>query len=144
MRDGELKRLSRTELVDIIYEQQKRLEECERELGTLREQLSQREIRMAEAGSVAEAALKLNGVFEAAQSAADQYLASIRSMEERTREETWEAESRRRALLRGAEAEAAEILLAARRKASRTLEDAPEGDEDSQNTEQGNAAHEKK
>jgi chromosome segregation ATPase len=39
-----------------------------------------RRIRLREAGSIAEAALKLNGVFEAAQAAANQYLENIERM----------------------------------------------------------------
>ena len=42
--------------------------------------LESRRIELSKAGSIAEAALKLNGVFEAAQRAADQYLYNIRLM----------------------------------------------------------------
>lgn len=48
--------------------------------ATLRSEREKREIDMEDVGSIAEAALKLNGVFEAAQRAADQYLQSIRSL----------------------------------------------------------------
>lgn len=43
---------------------------------------SSRRIELAEAGSIAEAALRLNGVFEAAQQAADQYLENLRRLSE--------------------------------------------------------------
>ena len=50
---------------------------------------------LSEAGSIAEAALRLNGVFEAAQAAADQYLDSVRAMHgvavEREEGYDWEA-----------------------------------------------------
>jgi hypothetical protein len=39
--------------------------------------LAERKIVIEKSGSIAEAALKLNGIFEAAQRAADQYLYSI-------------------------------------------------------------------
>lgn len=39
--------------------------------------MKRREIIVAEAGSIAEAALKLNKVFESAQAAADQYLENV-------------------------------------------------------------------
>ena len=45
-----------------------------------------REIELEEAGSIAEAALRLNGVFEAAQRAAEQYLVNVRSLSERAPE----------------------------------------------------------
>lgn len=48
--------------------------------ATLRSEREKREIDMEDVGSIAEAALKLNGVFDAAQRAADQYLQSIRSL----------------------------------------------------------------
>lgn len=44
---------------------------------TLAAQRHRREIELEEAGSIAEAALRLNGVFEAAQKAADQYLHNV-------------------------------------------------------------------
>lgn len=42
------------------------------------QKLREREIRIANAGSIADAALALNGVFEAAQKAAEDYLRSVR------------------------------------------------------------------
>lgn len=39
-------------------------------------------IELTEAGSIAEAALRLNGIFEAAQKAADQYLLNVKKMAE--------------------------------------------------------------
>ncbi len=41
---------------------------------------SSREIEINEAGSIAEAALRLNGIFEAAQHAAEQYLMNVKRM----------------------------------------------------------------
>lgn len=79
MTDKELKRLSRRELVDIIYELQKKDAERENEIEQLQAALAKKELAVSEAGSIAEAALKVNGVFEAAQAAANQYLLSIRA-----------------------------------------------------------------
>ena len=42
--------------------------------------LRERNVLLGEAGSIAEAALRIQGVFEAAQAAADQYLDSVRGM----------------------------------------------------------------
>ena len=47
---------------------------------TMRRERNARRIELQEAGSIAEAALKLNGVFEAAQRAANQYLQSVREL----------------------------------------------------------------
>ena len=69
-----LKRLSRTELLEMLIGEEKRIEELERELAAAREELADKRIRIEQSGSIAEAALRLNGIFEAAQAAADQYL----------------------------------------------------------------------
>ncbi len=76
MTDRKLRHLSRTELVDIIYELQKRNEEKDAQIRELQAALEDRTIRISKAGSIAEAAISINRVLEAAQAAADQYLAS--------------------------------------------------------------------
>lgn len=65
-------------------------EEHKEETAHLREELEQakkslekREIALNEAGSIAVAALQLNGVFEAAQAASQQYIENIRSLSDR-------------------------------------------------------------
>lgn len=59
----------------------KRLDEKDAQIRTLREELQaarkKREIELQRAGSIAEAALRLNGVFEAAQKAAEQYIYNV-------------------------------------------------------------------
>ena len=77
MTDKELQRLRRSELLEILLSQQKQIESLKKELAEAKEQLEDRKLVMARSGSIAEAALKLNGIFEAAQRAADQYLFSI-------------------------------------------------------------------
>ena len=72
MTDKDLRHLRRAELLDILYEQQKRYEESLAENQALRQQLEDRTLRVASAGSIAEAAIQVNGVFEAAQAAANQ------------------------------------------------------------------------
>lgn len=51
--------------------------------NTLHEERTTRKIELQEAGSIAEAALRLNGIFDVAQKAADQYLENIRMLNER-------------------------------------------------------------
>ena len=53
----------------------------------LKEKLEEKRLIMNKAGSIAEASLRLNRVFEAVQDAADQYLASIRDINIMKREE---------------------------------------------------------
>lgn len=81
-----LKKLSRQDLLEMLIAEEKRVEKLEQELEEARAQLQQRKIQISESGSIAEAALKLNGIFEAAQAAADQYLENIRQNAETERE----------------------------------------------------------
>ena len=55
------------------------------ELQQARKELSDRKLIQDRAGSMAEAALQLNGVFEAADRAAREYLGNIRRMVEESR-----------------------------------------------------------
>ena len=80
MTDRELKRMSRAGLLELLSEQSRELDRLRKENERLSERLRDREILIRESGSIAEAALKLNGVFEAAQSAADQYIRSVRRL----------------------------------------------------------------
>ncbi len=80
MQKRELRRMRREELVEIIYELKKELETTEQEKKQLEEQLETRKIQISEAGSIAEAALQLNGIFAAAQAAADDYLNNLKRM----------------------------------------------------------------
>ena len=80
MTDKEFRRLRRGDLIEIIYDLQKEQLRLKRENADLQYQLSQRAICLNESGSIAEAALRLNHIFESAQAAADQYLASLRTV----------------------------------------------------------------
>ena len=82
MTDKELQRLRRSELLEILLAQQKQIDSLKKELAEANEQLAERKIILEKSGSIAEAALKLNGIFEAAQQAADQYLYSIGAVRE--------------------------------------------------------------
>ena len=76
----DLRRLSRKQLLELLLRQTRRVDELELKLAEAERRLEQRRITELEAGSIAEAALRLNGVFEAAQAAADQYLENIRAI----------------------------------------------------------------
>lgn len=82
MTDRELRKLSRRELLELLVEQERELGRLQEELQEAEERTRSREIRISKAGSIAEAALMLSGVFEAAQAAADQYLDNIRRAED--------------------------------------------------------------
>lgn len=81
MTDKELRRLSRGELLEMLLAQIEKNEQLEQRLKEAENALADRRIVIEQAGTLAEAALKLNGVFEAADRAARQYLENIRGME---------------------------------------------------------------
>ena len=80
MTDKELKRLSRSELLEMLIAQASENEKLKQELADARAALQDRTIAIDQAGSNAEASLQLSGVFEAAQAAAEQYLVNIQRM----------------------------------------------------------------
>lgn len=83
----ELKRLSRRELVDIIYQLKKNEQENREKIDALEEELQEKRIRISVAGSIAEAATDITRIFSIAQNTADLYLREIESMKEETEKE---------------------------------------------------------
>lgn len=79
MTEKELRRLSRAELLEMLLEQTEENRKLKRQLKKARAALSDRKITVEKAGTMAEAALKLNKVFEAADKAARQYLENLES-----------------------------------------------------------------
>ena len=83
MTQQDLKHLRRADLLELLLEQSRENEALRSEIQQLREQQSQQDILLNNAGSIAEASLRLNGVFEAAQRACDQYTANIEKLNAR-------------------------------------------------------------
>ena len=77
MTDKEFRKLSRTDLIEIIYEYQRREQEMQKEINTLRDALEKRDLKIQEAGSIAEAVVRLNELFETAQKTADEYVEQV-------------------------------------------------------------------
>lgn len=78
MTDRELRKLSRKDLLKLLVSVSRERDALQAELETVKAALQNRQIRIKQAGSIAEAALQLSGVFDAAQTAAEQYLENIR------------------------------------------------------------------
>lgn len=106
MTDKEFKRLSRAQLIDIIYQLQLKQEELIAKNEKLTKALSDRRLRVSEAGNIAEAALRIHDVMQVAQDAASHYLEEIRTMRDETEEEC-------RLLLEKAQKDAEEIVAQA-------------------------------
>lgn len=82
MTDKELKHMSRSELLELLIAQIEENEILKQSLDRAQAELQDRRIALREAGSIAEAALRLNGIFEAADKAAQQYLENVRRIAE--------------------------------------------------------------
>ena len=80
MTDKELRRLSRSELLEMLIAQTEENRQLKIRLERAEAQLRDRRIAVEKAGSLA---LQLNRVFEAADKAAQQYLENVRLMSEK-------------------------------------------------------------
>lgn len=83
MTEKELRRLSRADLLEMLIEQSAELHKVRKKCRLLEQKMESRQIAIDEAGSIAEAALRINGVFEAAQASCEQYMENIRALSER-------------------------------------------------------------
>ena len=80
MTDKELQKLSRSALLEMLLEQSRENDRLRAQVEELARQLSDRQFKIDQAGSIAEASMQINQVFEAAQAAAEQYLENIRAL----------------------------------------------------------------
>ena len=108
MTDKEFKRLSRAQLIEIIYQLQLQADELIAQKQNLENALEDKRFRISNAGNIAEAALEINDCFRSAQNAAEQYLNEIKAMREET-----EVECQR--ILAAAQAEAEAIIANAKK-----------------------------
>ena len=109
MTDKEFKRLSRAQLIDIIYQFQLQIDKLTEQNKELERKLADKRLRLRNAGNIADAALEINDCFRSAQTAAEQYLNEIKAVREET-----EAERQR---IRAQAQAAAEAIIAGAKKA---------------------------
>ena len=107
MTNKEFKRLSRPQLIDIIYQLQVKQDELTAENERLKEALADKRLRVRNAGNLAEAALEIHHVMQSAQDAAAHYLEEIQVMHR-------EAEEECRRLLEKTQKDAENIIALAR------------------------------
>ena len=74
-----LKRLRRSELLELLLAQSREIDRLDARVAELEAELAQKDVAIATSGSIAEASLKLTKVFEEAQLAADIYLHNVKS-----------------------------------------------------------------
>ncbi len=117
MTDRELRKLNRVELMELLLTQMKENERLAAEKESLALKLLDRQIELDNLGSIAEAALKINGVFEAAEAAAAQYVENAKRVQRSALEASLSTEKQ----IISAREEAARIMEEARREADRIL-----------------------
>ena len=108
MTDKEFQHLNRSQLIDIIYQFQLKVDKLTEQNQKLEQQLADKRFRVSQAGNIAEAALEIHNVMQAAQDAASHYLEEIRNIREQTEENC-------RRLLEKAQKEADEIIAQAQK-----------------------------
>ena len=84
MTEQELRKLSRAELLELLLAECRENERLRAQLAEASRRLQDRRIQIDRAGSIAQAALQLNGIFEAAQRAANQYVENVRRLADET------------------------------------------------------------
>ncbi len=87
MNGNEIKKLSRKELIDIIYQMKQNEQQMQEQIASLQKELQDKRIRISMAGSIAEASMSITNVFSTAQRTADLYLREIACMKEDAEEE---------------------------------------------------------
>ena len=83
MTERELRRLSRSDLLELLLAQRRENEQLRCILDQTQAQLADRTVQINNAGSIAEASLQLSGIFNAAQDSCQYYLENIKLLSER-------------------------------------------------------------
>ena len=96
MTERQLRKASRLDLLKLLLEQRKENETLRQQISQMGEHLQQRQIAIDQSGTLAEAALKLSGIFDAAETACQYYTDNIRALSGRQEEicRTMEQETR--------------------------------------------------
>jgi cell division septum initiation protein DivIVA len=109
--EKELRKFSRRELIDVIYQLKKNEEQLQNEIASLQEELNDKRIHISNAGSIADAASSITNLFSAAEETANLYLNEIACIKE-------EAEKERERIIEEAEKKALNILSEAEKSAT--------------------------
>lgn len=117
MADRDLRKMNRKELLELLIASEKENDQLKERLQQQAVQLRNRDLQIKNAGSIAEAALVLNGVFESTEKAAAQYLENIKRCSEQQQsiydKIVSEAEQKAKTILDNAEKEKQQKIKAA-------------------------------
>ena len=128
MTEKELRKLGRGDLLDLLLKESRENQALREQLQTAQTALADRTIRMERAGSIAEAALQLNGVFQAAEQACRQYTDNIAQLNQRQEaicaQREKESKEKAEQILADAQKQAEETAAVTRRQCAEMLEKA--------------------
>lgn len=112
MTEKQLRKMKRKSLLEVMVLQAEKIEEQEKQIAELQAKLEERNLHINEAGSLAEASMKIFEVLNSAQQAADLYIDNIKKNEEDSKQ-----------ALEKASGAAEEMIESAKRKAEKIIED---------------------
>ena len=98
MTERDLRRLSRSDLLELLLAQRKENEQLRCILDETQAQLADRTFKIDNAGSIAEASLQLSGIFNAAQDSCQYYMDNIKLLSDRQTQLCQEMEQETKAL----------------------------------------------
>ena len=105
--------LSKNEMIMVMHDQEQEIEKLKSQVYELQAKLNGYEIKVSESGSLAEAAAKVSGLFEAAQLTVDTYLENMKRRDEEAEAAFADVQKQADKILAEAEAVANKRLAAA-------------------------------
>lgn len=105
--------LSKNEMIMVMHDQEQEIEKLKSQVYELQAKLNGYEIKVSESGSLAEAAAKVSGLFEAAQLTVDTYLENMKRRDEEAEAAFADVQKQADQILSEAEAVANKRLAAA-------------------------------
>lgn len=105
--------LSKNEMIMVMHDQEQEIEALKAKVAELQSKLDNYEIKINEAGTLADASARINDLFTAAQATVDTYLENVKNYEKRSEEALAEVEKQSEEILAEAENVAQKRLAAA-------------------------------
>ena len=105
--------LSKNEMIMVMHDQEQEIEKLKSQVYELQAKINGYEIKVSESGSLAEAAAKVSGLFEAAQLTVDTYLENMKRRDEEAEAAFADVQKQADQILAEAEAVANKRLAAA-------------------------------
>lgn len=105
--------LTKNEMIMVMHDQEQEIESLKAQVAELQKKLDNYNIKVEEAGNLADAAAKISGVFEAAQVAAELYMSSMKIRSDRSETILGEVEKQADEIISEAEEVAKQRIAAA-------------------------------